>query len=367
MASIPFVDLRPSQEVLHRQLEVAASVLASGELVLGPNVSAFEEELAHATTTGGTVGVACGTDALALGLRALGVGRGDEVIVPAFGAFATAAAVLDAGATPVLVDVGRDRPLADLDAALDAVGHRTAAVVIVHLFGAVADAPTWIEAFDPLGVPVIEDCAQAQGAVLPDGSPVGSAGRFGAFSFYPTKNLGAAGDGGAVASNDLALLAEVRAWRSHGEREHRGTHHLPARNSRLDEIQAALLRLQLPDLPGAVRRRRELSARYRDHLGAHLPYADHGDGGAPHLSVVQVSDPPAVAAALAAAGIGTGRHYPSALPDQPALAGRAKLAPCGATNARRWAQTCLSLPLRPQLRDADVDHVGQRLLEATRR
>jgi dTDP-4-amino-4,6-dideoxygalactose transaminase len=356
VSRISLVDLRVDGDEQRAILEATQEVLARGWFLLGPEVRAFEDELATAAGVRHSVGVASGTDAITLGLLALGIGAGDEVIVPAFTAFPTAVAVLQTGATPVLVDVEAERPLLDLDAALAATTSRTRAVIVVHLYGIAIDATAFVDAFASRGISVVEDCAQAQGAVLPSGRPVGSAGAFGACSFYPTKNLAALGDGGAVVTDDDALAREVRAWRSHGERDARYLHELPARNSRLDDIQAATLRIRLRSLSREVDRRRAISRRYEQELTPSARYVGHGAVGAPHLAVIRVDAPEMVAASLQEHEIDSGRHYPRALPDQPVLAS----VPCeGADAAREWARTCLSLPLHRRLLDEDVDRVIQ--------
>jgi dTDP-4-amino-4,6-dideoxygalactose transaminase len=358
---ISLVDLRVDGDEQRAVLDAVEQVLERGWFLLGPEVRGFEEELAASTDTKHAVGVASGTDAISLGLLAMGIGPGDEVIVPGFTAFPTAAAVLQIGAAPVLVDVEHDRPLLSIDAAVASVTDRTRAVIVVHLYGIAADAARFIDAFAPRGVAVVEDCAQAQGAMLPNGRPVGSAGALGAYSFYPTKNLGALGDGGAIVTNDGVLASEARAWRSHGERAERYLHELPARNSRLDDIQAAALRIRLRRLPHEVERRRAISNRYESGFGAKVPYASHGDNGAPHLAVIRVDDPDAVATGLHARGIDTGRHYPRALADQPALS---HVRVTDATASRAWAASCLSLPLHRRMTDEDVDRVIDAVLEA---
>jgi dTDP-3-amino-3,4,6-trideoxy-alpha-D-glucose transaminase len=354
VTAIPLVDLALEPAEVDAALAAMRRVMERGWFVLGPEVRAFEEELAAATDVAAAVGVASGTDAITLGLRALGIGPGDEVVVPAFTAFPTAVAVMEAGATPVLADVDADRPHLSLDAALAAITPRTKAVILVHLYGIAADVRPFADALADRGIHLVEDCAQAQGALLPDGRPVGSAGAFGILSFYPTKNLGALGDGGAVVTQDTALAAEVQAWRSHGERHERYRHDLPARNSRLDDIQAAVLRLRLAALPTHLDRTRALSARYAAGLAGVLPYAAHGAAGAPHLAVVRTGDPAALAADLAAHEIASGRHYPYPLGAQPALA---EVPRAATPNAEAWAAECVSLPLHPRLAEADVDRV----------
>ncbi len=363
---VRFADLRRSPAELEREIDAVRRVAERGVYVLGPEVAALEADLARTSGTAHVVGVASGTDALSLGLTALGIGPGDEVIVPAFTAFATAAAVIDAGATPVLVDVEPHRPHLDLERARDAVTRRTRAAVLVHLYGAPADAAAWVAAFAPLGIEIVEDCAQAQGATLDDGRPVGSIGRFGALSFYPTKNLGGAGDGGAVLTDDPDLAERVRWWRNHGTDGQGPLHRVPARNSRLDEVQAALLRVRLEGLDHAVASRRATCARYREAFPADLDVdpIDHGPGGAPHLAVVRTTDPASVAEFLGRAAIESRRHYPIALIDQPGLRGRASGG--DAPNARAWAASCLSLPLHPRLDTAEVDRVVLAVTDATR-
>ncbi|WP_421121245.1 DegT/DnrJ/EryC1/StrS family aminotransferase [Aquihabitans daechungensis] len=328
-------------------------VLASGRFLLGSRLEALEVALARSCSVRRAVGVGSGTDALALGLTALGIGPGDEVIVPAFGAFPTAAAVVAVGARPVLVDVEDDRPHLDRDAALAALGPRTRAVILVHLYGIPADAEGWRSDLEPRGIHLIEDVAQAQGALLGDGRPAGSVGTFGALSFYPTKNLGAAGDGGAVLTDDVELAERIVLLRNHGID---GDHHLvAARNSRLDEVQAAILALRLADLGTAIERRRAVSDRYASSLPLDARYVVHGPGGAPHLAVVRPSDPDGLLAHLARMGIESRRHYPVPIPSQPPFAGDDH-APH--PSARRWAEQALSLPLHPGIALEQVDEVS---------
>lgn len=363
MTPIHLVELSLDEPEVRATLAAMQRVLERGWFVLGPEVSAFEEELASSAGTTSAVGVGSGTDALILGLRGLGIGPGDEVVIPAFTAFPTAAAVLEVGATPVMVDVRHDLPLLDLDATLARLTARTRAVVLVHLYGIAADAEMFDRELRARGVDLIEDCAQAQGGMLASGRAVGSVGRFGAYSFYPTKNLGAVGDGGAVVTSDEALADEVRAWRSHGERTARYRHELPAPNSRLDDLQASVLRLRLTGLAEDLDLKRSISERYAAELPAALHYTPHGARGAPHLAVIRVAGgsgagPTDLASHLAGREIATGRHYPISLPHQPVLLPYADaLSP----NADAWASECLSLPLHRRLSDHEVG----RVVEAT--
>lgn len=338
---LPFLDL--SRAARHDGEAVVAAVsrvLASGRLLLGPELEAFEGEFAAFTGHRHCVGVSSGATALALGLTAAGVGPGDEVVVPAFTAVPSAAAVCSVGAVPVFVDVGRDTATMDPEAAVAARTPRTRAVMPVNLFGRPSEIPD-------LGVPVVEDAAQSHGAVR------GSRGAAAAYSFYPTKNLGGVGDGGAVATDDGDLASELRLLRSHGI----GPHHECVRvamNARMSEIEAAVLRARLPGLDAGNARRRAIALRYREaapHLRWQAPHPDH----VYHLCVVRVGDRDRFRAAL---GVPSEVHYPRAVHDQPAYR-RFLGQPCPA--ARAWAAECVSLPCNPYMSDDEVDAVAAAL------
>ncbi|MDP9072883.1 MAG: DegT/DnrJ/EryC1/StrS family aminotransferase, partial [Actinomycetota bacterium] len=340
MTDIPLVDLSMGTDEVQQILPRLERVLRRGWFVLGPEVRAFEEELAQSAGRAHAIGVGSGTDALILVLRALGIGAGDEVVVPDFTAFPTVAAVIEAGATPVLVDVEATRPLLDLAATLQAVTPRTRAVILVHLYGICADATRFARALGPLGVTLIEDCAQAQGATLPSGAPVGSAGQAATFSFYPTKNLGAVGDAGAVVTDEIALADEIRALRSHGERGIRYRHEIAARNSRLDDIQAVVLGYRMRSLSSVVERRRVVSELYDRKLPVGM-YVSHGPGDAPHLAVALSDRRDELSTYLNTLGIATGCHYPLPVSAQPAMAGGAERPAAHPTpNASSWAARC---------------------------
>jgi dTDP-3-amino-3,4,6-trideoxy-alpha-D-glucose transaminase len=342
---VPFVDLtRRHAEERSALLGAVEGVLARGQLLLGPELAAFESEFAAATGARHCIGVASGTDALRLVFTALGIGPGDEVIVPAFTAVPTAAAVCAVGAVPVPVDVDATTAAIDLTAAAAAVTPATRAVVPVHLYGRPAEVPD-------LGVPVIEDAAQAHGALPP--GPLTT--RAVTYSFYPTKNLGGIGDGGAVVTDDDDLAAELRLLRAHGVRPDGAPyeHVRVATNSRLSEIAAAVLRVRLPFLAAGNERRRAVAARYREaapRLCWPAPHPHHVH----HLCVVRVPGRREEFRRAMAPAFGTAVHYPRAITDQPAYRGYTR-DPC--PQAASWAADCVSLPCFPELTDDEVDRV----------
>lgn len=329
----------------------ALRVLRSGSYVRGAEGAALEAALAALHGRAHAVGVGSGTDALALALQALGVGPGDEVVVPAVSFFGTAAAVLAIGAVPVLADVLPDRPLLCPAAAAAAVGPRTRAVVPVHLYGDLAAAPV------RPGLAVVDDLAQAIGR-----RPPGGAGRAAALSFYPTKALGAAGDGGMVLTDDPAVALAVRALGHQGYGAD-GLHHPAAgavpRNSRLDELQAAILRAQLDDLGARLERRRAVAAAYDAALGGRALTRDAESPVSVYTFRIDGRD--AARAALAARGVETAVYYPAALGDQPALAGRVRGGPTPA--ARAFCAEALSVPCHEALTDDEVARVCAALRE----
>jgi len=337
-----------------------AAVAARGLYVLGDEVAAFEREFAAWIGVAHGIGVANGTDALSLALRALGVGPGDRVATVSHTAVATVAAIASIGATPVLVDVDAERCTMDpaaLEAALAAAP--VAAVVVVHLYGQPADLGAIAGLARRHGAALVEDCAQAHGATL-DGRRVGAFGDAAAFSFYPTKNLGSLGDGGMVVTDDAAVAARVRALRQYGWTDARRISESRGANSRLHELQAAVLRVGLEHLDDDNRRRASIASRYLAALagtGLALPPRIAGCGHAWHQFVVRCDAPDARDALrerLAAAGIGTAIHYPVPVHRQPAyreLSG----GPAGLARTERLADTVLSLPMYPQLPDADVE------------
>ena len=348
------MDLRPGEDAADIDRAIRR-VIDRGWFVLGPEVEAFEAEFAAAMGAGHAVGVGTGTDAIMLVLRALGVGPGDEVVTAPVSAAYTALAVMMCGARPVFADVDPVRMTIDPDAVAAAITARTKAILPVHLYGQAADMAAIADIAARHRLALVEDCCQAHLATAA-GRPVGTIGVAGAYSFYPTKNLGALGDGGAIVTNDAALASRLRRLRNGGQGDR--YHHLePGVNSRLDELQAAVLRARLPRLAGWTTRRRQLATRYRDGLagarGMQVP-AEADPGHVYHLFVVRSGRRSALHQHFAEAGVGTLIHYPVPIPRQPALAAESP-APCPVADA--VCNEVLSLPLHPALDEADVARV----------
>ena len=357
MKRLPFQRLAAASDPgLRRALD---RVLASGRFVLGSEVAAFESAFADAIGVAHAVGVASGTDALTLALAAAGVGPGDRVLTSAFTTGYTALGIQRSGAAPVLADVEPGSLCLDAGAADRALaGGGIAAVVPVHLYGgAGAGWQSLLASAARHGVPVIEDACQAHGARF-QGRALGSFGAASAFSFYPTKNLGALGDAGLVATDDAALATAVRRLRSGGQRA-RHDHAGPGWNSRLDELQAAVLLQRLPGLEKANESRGELAQRYRELL-ADLPLRIVAPGagveGAWHLLVIRTPAREALRAHLGAVGIEALVHYPKALTEQEAFCNAAR-PDGGCPEAEAAAREVLSLPLYPGLGATDVERV----------
>ena len=355
---VPFNDLRRHWAPYADRLEAAVQrVVRSGWFLLGPETEAFESEFAAFCDVGGAVAVANGTDALEISLRALGCGPDDEVIVTANAGMYAATAVLATGATPVFADVESGSLLVSAPSVARLAAPSTVAVVATHLYGNVVDVDA-LRRLLPPGLPVVEDGAQAHGASI-DGRPVGSLGDIAAFSFYPTKNLGALGDAGAVVSNRPELLERARRLRQYGW-ESRYVTVLPGgRNSRIDEVQAAVLREFLPCVPEWNGQRARVRSEYIRALGDRLSFVDAGDpriAPATHLCVVRPPDRDRLRAELVAAGVGAEVHYP--VPDhrQPVLQGRCFRHDDLAETERASAEV-LSLPCFPALRDDEIERV----------
>lgn len=331
-------------------------LLCSSAFTLGEEVERFEEEFADYCEVAHCVGVASGTAALALILEAYGVGPGDEVIVPAHTFIASALAVAHVGATPVLCDVEEGTGLMDPDCARAAVTPRTAAVLAVHLYGQTCNMAA-IHAFaNPAGLLVIEDAAQAHGARY-CGHRAGSLGAAAAFSFYPSKNLGALGDGGAVCTDDDVLAARLRSLRNLGQRT-KGEHVEVGYNERLDGLQAALLRVKLPYLDGWNESRRAHAARYRKLLPPSVRLVEERDESPSnyHLFAARFGHRDLIATALKGDGIETGIHYTPAVHAHPAWRDR-PLVHGEVPRAEAWAAEELSLPMHPNLLPEEIERV----------
>lgn len=362
---MPFVALERHHEQIASELrETFARLLASSAFTLGSELERFEADFARYCDVAHCVGVASGTAALSLMLAGYGIGRGDEVIVPAHTFIASAAAVAQAGATPVLCDVDDCTGLIDPEAARAAVTDRTAAVLAVHLYGQTCDMEALAALAQARGLLLLEDAAQAHGARY-RGRVAGSLGAAAGFSFYPSKNLGALGDGGAVCTDDEVLAARVRRLRNLGQRR-KGEHVEIAGNERLDALQAALLAVKLKHLDRGNQARRRHAQRYRGLLSAAATVVAEAPGNqcVYHLFPVRLEDRDGVAEFLARAGIQTGVHYAPAVHGHPAWS-HAPLRHGELPVAEAWAAEELSLPMHPDLRPDEIERVANAVNRAT--
>lgn len=352
-------DVRRANAAYRSQLLASLEqVLDSGQLILGPCVQSFEQDFARLCGASDCVGVGNGLDALALALRASGIGPGDEVIVPAFTFAATWFAASELGAKPVPVDVRWDG-LMNPDLIAASITPRTRAIVPVHLFGALADMEAILALGARHGIAVIEDAAQAHGAERA-GRRAGSFGVAAAFSFYPTKNLGALGDGGAVCTSDRPLADRLRKLRNYGSTK-KYVHDIAGQNSRLDELQAAFLAAKLPDLAAANQRRRTIARNYLRIIGdpdpAILTLPSASEGCVWHQFVTRSPHRDRLKTLLLERGVETLIHYPVAPLDQPCF--RQDYHRDDFPVATRLAETVLSFPMGDYLTDAEVIHVAQ--------
>lgn len=352
--SVGLFDTRAPLEPLKDEVKAAIErVVASGKYILGPEVRAFEQEFASYCGTGYGVGVANGTDAITIALRAMGVGVGDEVVVPSFTFYASAEAIPPTGATPVFCDVDPDTYCVTAETVRAAITPRTKAVIAVHLFGNVAP----VAEIEALGVPVLEDAAQAAGSTSRAGRP-GALGTAGTFSYFPSKNLGCFGDGGMIVTSDEQIAERARTLRFHGSRD-KVTYELLGCNSRLDELQAAILRVQLPHLDSWAQGRSAAGASYEQAgLGelVKLPRPTDGSEPAWHLYVVSHPEPARLEAALRNAEIGHKAYYRTPVHRQVAMRawGGEGLDLPGTEEA---ARTHLAIPMSPLLNRAQAEEV----------
>ena len=367
LAAIALNDLSRYSEAVEVGVERAfARVVASGRFSMGGELSAFESEFAAHVGVSHCVGVANGTDALEIALRALAVSADDEVITAAnAGGYATSA-ILAIGAKPIFADVDPQTLLLSPASIAAVLSDRTSAVVVTHLYGCAASMPGLLRVTDQANVPVVEDCAQAHGATLL-GKCVGSWGKLGTFSFYPTKNLGAFGDAGAVTTDDAALAARMAQLRQYGWRQRYESVTAGGRNSRMDEIQAAILRTKLPLLVGWNETRRRIAALYRDALrGSSLVLlGDDTPSNVAHLCVVRSAHRDQLAAHLSQRAIASGVHFPTPDYRQPAV-----VAAIGVTEplkaTEQAALEVLSVPCFPAMTDSEVDRVAGALRDWAR-
>jgi dTDP-4-amino-4,6-dideoxygalactose transaminase len=351
---IAFNDLKKHYESCKDEVDGAvAAVLKSGIFILGDEVKAFEREFAAYVGVRFCVGVASGTEAIALSLLAHGIGRGDEVITADLTAFPTITGIMQAGATPVPADIRRDDGLLDSRSVESRITRRTRAIVAVHLYGQCCDMDAFADIARRRGLVLIEDAAQAAGSLY-KGRKAGSMGACGAFSFYPTKNCGAFGDGGAVTTDSEAIYQALLMLRNYGQ-SRRYYHDMPGINSRLDELQAAILRVKLLRLDAWNARRRDIAGRYRSRLKsvASLIEREYGVSNN-HLYVVRHERRDALREYLESRGVQTLIHYPVPVSRQKAFPGssRGALRESGAL-----ANTILSLPLYPELDDNQIETI----------
>ena len=362
--NVPFVDLDAQYRTIGLELDRALlNAVRRGDHILGSEVAAFETEFAEYCGAKHAIGVGSGTDALHLCCRALGLEAGDEVIVPAFTFIASALGVVLSGATPVAVDVESATGLLDLEAFEAAITPRTRAVIPVHLYGQCVDMDALVAIAQKHDLYVIEDAAQAHGAVY-RGRRAGSLGHLGCFSFYPSKNLGAVGDGGMVTTSHDDLAGRLRMLRNWGS-DKKYVHNEFGLNSRLDNIQAAVLRVKLRRLDGWNAARVELARRYQDALAGSdtLTLTEYAAGSVYHLYVVRCAGRDRVFHQLRQMGVGAGIHYPYALHEHHALRGI-----LGGGDSfpvsEQWARSCLSLPMYAELPPEGIDYVAKQLRRA---
>ena len=368
---IPLVDLKTQYATIRDEVRQAIDeVLDSMQLTIGPNVRAFDKEWAEYCGTAHAIGVGSGTDALQLAIRACGVSSGDEVITVSHTFFATVEAIVYANARPILVDVDERTMLMDIGSVASRITPRTKVIVPVHLYGRTVDLKPLRQLAQDHGITIIEDAAQAHGALLDDGKRAGTGGRVNCFSFYCSKNLGAYGEAGSITTNDEKLADDLRALREHGQST-RYYHPIVGYNARLDEIQAAVLRIKLRHLDEWNARRQAIAARYNQLLAGTDIVTPEIPGGGRHVFYCYAIRVPggrrdALRAHLTERGIGTQIHYPVPIHMQEAaqfLGYRKGDLPV----TEKVAGEVLSLPMYPELTDAQIDRVATTATEFMRK
>lgn len=350
------------EALIQAQLRAAEKVIRSGWYILGTAVQQFEKQWAERCGVAHAVGVGNGLDAIEIGLRSMNIEAGDEVITTPMTAFATILGILRAGATPVLADIDPANALLDIRSVERCISARTKAVLLVHLYGQMPRMEPWSMLCRARGLTLVEDCAQAH-AAREGGKVAGTIGAWGAYSFYPTKNLGAIGDAGALVTNDPAIAASARMLRNYGQ-ENRYQHARLGMNSRLDELHAAILGARLAWLDGFIERRRAIAARYRAAIAnpALRLLAPPVEEGAHiyHLFVLLCDERDRLAGHMKDRGVECLIHYPiPAHLQAPCVDVRRD--PKGLAQSEKHANTCLSIPCHPQMSDADVEAVIEAL------
>jgi dTDP-4-amino-4,6-dideoxygalactose transaminase len=346
------------EELIQQQLAAAERVLRSGWYILGKEDQAFETNWAKRCGAAEAVGVANGMDAIEIGLRSLNIGPGDEVITTPMTAFATVLAIFRVGAIPVLADIDAGTALLSMDSVARCISPKTKAILLVHLYGQIADMTRWHQFCEAHNILLLEDCAQAHLAEW-SGRVAGTYGEFGAYSFYPTKNLGAIGDAGALITNNLELATRARVFRNYGQSER---YHHPefGMNSRLDELQAAILTERLVWLDDFTERRRAVAEIYHASISnEHVFLLDkpiQRRSHVYHLFVVITDQRDRLSAHLTQAGIANLCHYPIPVHKQPPCK-NVRTDPEGLSMVEKHAATCLSIPCHPQMTDADAHQV----------
>jgi dTDP-4-amino-4,6-dideoxygalactose transaminase len=360
--AVPFFDLRRQLDSIRAEIDAGlAGVLEDGGYTNGPAVAAFEEQFARYCGVPECIAVNNGTSALHLALRSLGIGPGDEVVTVSMSFIATAWPILYAGARPVFVDVDPGTMTMDPAALRRAVNERTRAVIVVHLYGRMADMDPILEVARERNIPVVEDCAQSQGAES-RGRRAGSLGAIGCFSFYPSKNLGAYGEGGALVTRDAKLAEACRRMRNQGQAE-KYLHTDIGYNYRMNSFQGAVLQVKLRHLEAWTARRIELAARYDrllDGVAVTRPALANDGRHVQHLYVIRHPDRDRLREALAARGVETAVHYPRAIHQQPVIE-RYGFAAEDLRHTEAVARDCISLPLYPEMPDEHVDRVAAAL------
>ena len=362
---IPFNNfLAEPKELISKEIEAATRVIKSGSYILGAELKNFEQEWAHYCQINHAIGVANGMDAIEIGLRALGIKQGDEVITTAMTAYATVLAIVRVGATPVFADIDPSTGLMSIKNAISCITEKTKAVLLVHLYGHMHDLTRWNSECAKRNIFLIEDCAQSHGAKW-NGQFAGSFGKFGAYSFYPTKNLGALGDAGAIVTRSDAVEIKSRMILNYGQSE-RYHHPIQGVNSRLDEIQAAILVERLYFLEAFIKRRQEIAGYYREHCKSsmieHMAPEEELENHVYHLFVVKSPQRDELVKHLQANGIASLLHYP--IPAHKQMANIAfRIDPNGLRHTETHADVCLSIPCNPQITNEEVGHIIDKINE----